>query len=99
MIGRGDEHRVESLVRQQVVIVEVTLSALRRFQSKLEIRLIDIGNRDALRSQILKYLAHGAAAAAGPDEPVADAIVCAPRLAGRQRGRGEECSSVHLSSL
>src|ERR1051326_692871 len=99
MIGSGDYNRIEPGLSEQVVIINVALSVQGFFQSVLEVRLIDIGDGHTLGTELLKIAIQIAAASAGPDQAVRQAVVGAESALGDKHRRGGQGGSQKGSAV
>src|SRR5579864_3413051 len=95
MIGAGEHDGVDAGLSEEVVIVEVSFDAFRRFfLSGLEIRLINVAESDTLRSHGLKVPVQITAASTRCDDAIGDAVVGAEGAAGNKQRYGRECSGL-----
>src|SRR5579862_3228138 len=91
MIWRGDHHKIDAGLRQQIVIIYVRLGVLGRFrEGALPGGLVDIAYRHALGPQLLKRLMQPAAAIAYADDAERGTVVRSTRRTrNEQRRRGQ----------
>ena len=79
VIGRGDDDRVNPVLMQQVVIIEIALGPCRVLQGHLNIRFVDIAHSYALRAKLLKIAVQITPPAAGANQAVRQTLICSPR--------------------
>ena len=91
VIGRGDDNRVDPVLMQQVMIVEIALGPCRVLEGHLHIGFVDVAHGHALRPKLLKIAVQITPPAAGANEAVCQTIICSPRGSWHEQGSGGQC--------
>ena len=78
MVGRADDDGIDAALPQQFPVIDVAGGVGRVGTRLFEVRFVNVGNRDALRTQLLKIAAQIASASAGPDDSIRQPVIGAP---------------------
>ncbi len=78
VVGRGDDYGIDAALPQQFPVIGVAGRSGRVGACLFEVRFVNVGNRDALRTQFLKIAAEIAAATARPDDSIRQPVIGAP---------------------